>query len=82
MPTFGSDTIRRFSNNVSELKKLAARDFADLLQVGISPVNYLFIVTELACYASAPLRPLMVFSMNRTTRLSWNCYSYAAIGTV
>lgn len=33
MPTFGSDIIRKFSNNVSELKKLAARDFADLLQV-------------------------------------------------
>jgi hypothetical protein len=33
MPTFGADTIRRFSNNVSELKKFAARDFEDLLQV-------------------------------------------------
>lgn len=33
VPTFGRDTIRRFSSNVSELKKLAARDFEDLLQV-------------------------------------------------
>jgi hypothetical protein len=33
VPTFGQDTIRRFSNNVSELKRLAARDFEDLLQV-------------------------------------------------
>jgi hypothetical protein len=41
MPTFGADTIRRFSNNVSELKKLAARDFADLLQVrGVSQGTY------------------------------------------
>jgi hypothetical protein len=31
--TFGRDTIRRFSDNVSEMKKLAARDFEDLLQV-------------------------------------------------
>lgn len=36
MPTFGSDTIRKFCNNVSELKKLAARDFEDLLQVSDS----------------------------------------------
>ena len=33
VPTFGRDTIRRFSSNCSELKKMAARDFEDLLQV-------------------------------------------------
>ncbi|KIY47949.1 hypothetical protein FISHEDRAFT_44301 [Fistulina hepatica ATCC 64428] len=32
IPTFGVDTIRRFSNNVSAMKKLAARDFEDMLQ--------------------------------------------------
>ncbi|TEB27708.1 hypothetical protein FA13DRAFT_1634250 [Coprinellus micaceus] len=32
MPTFGRDTIRRFTNNVSEMKQLAARDWEDLLQ--------------------------------------------------
>lgn len=31
--TFGTDTIRRFSNNASEMKKLAGRDYEDLLQV-------------------------------------------------
>ena len=35
MPTFGKDTIRRFINNVSEMKQLAARDFEDLLQVSV-----------------------------------------------
>ncbi|KAJ3530549.1 hypothetical protein NMY22_g8529 [Coprinellus aureogranulatus] len=35
MPTFGRDTIRRFINNVSEMKQLAARDFEDLLQCAI-----------------------------------------------
>ncbi|KAJ3524924.1 hypothetical protein NMY22_g10792 [Coprinellus aureogranulatus] len=35
MPTFGKDTIRRFVNNVSEMKQLAARDFEDLLQCAI-----------------------------------------------
>jgi hypothetical protein len=38
MPTFGRDTIRRFTNNVSEMKQLAARDWEDLLQV-----RYLFL---------------------------------------
>jgi hypothetical protein len=32
-PLFGFDTIRKFANNVSELKKLAARDYEDILQV-------------------------------------------------
>jgi hypothetical protein len=31
IPTFGSSTIRRFATNASEMKKLAARDFEDLL---------------------------------------------------
>jgi hypothetical protein len=35
MPTFGAETIRRFSRNVSEMKKMAARDFEDLLQVQV-----------------------------------------------
>jgi hypothetical protein len=33
MSTFGRGTIRKFPSNVSEMKKLAARDFEDLLQV-------------------------------------------------
>ena len=33
VPTFGQDTIRRFRENCSELKKMTARDFEDLLQV-------------------------------------------------
>jgi hypothetical protein len=38
MVTFGHDTIRRFANNVSKMKKLAARDFEDILQVFMTPV--------------------------------------------
>jgi hypothetical protein len=34
VPTFARDTIRRFGRNVSELKKMAARDYEDMLQVG------------------------------------------------
>ena len=33
VPTYGLDTIRKFSNNVSSMKRLAARDFEDILQV-------------------------------------------------
>lgn len=33
VPTFGRDTIRRFARNSSEMKKMAAHDFEDLLQV-------------------------------------------------
>ncbi|KAG2737185.1 hypothetical protein P692DRAFT_201670522, partial [Suillus brevipes Sb2] len=33
VPTFGNGVIRMFSNNTSEMKKLAARDFEDILQV-------------------------------------------------
>ncbi len=35
MPPF-SPAIRRFTNNVSEMKKLAARDFEDMLQVRLA----------------------------------------------
>lgn len=35
IPTFGNDTIWKFSTNISELKKLAAFNFEDLLQVGL-----------------------------------------------
>jgi hypothetical protein len=33
VPTFGNGVIRKFANNTSEMKKLAARDFEDILQV-------------------------------------------------
>ena len=33
VPTFGRRTIRRFGHNMSAMKKLAARDFEDILQV-------------------------------------------------
>jgi len=32
IPVFGETTIRRFEGDVSEMKKLAAHDFEDLLQ--------------------------------------------------
>lgn len=44
IPTFGGDTIRRFSANASAMRKLAARDFEDLLQV-----CFLFIFIPFRC---------------------------------
>ena len=34
IPPFGTDGIRRITSNRSELKKMTARDFEDMLQVG------------------------------------------------
>lgn len=40
VPTFGRSTIRKFTENASAMKKLAARNYEDLLQV--STVDDLF----------------------------------------
>ena len=40
VPTFGSDTIRKFASNTSEMKRMAARDFEDVLQVSPHPVRF------------------------------------------
>ena len=40
-----SQTIRQFSNNVSEMKKLAAQDYEDLLQVRTFLVKSLKVLT-------------------------------------
>jgi hypothetical protein len=60
MPTFGSSTIRRFASNASEMKKLAARDFEDLLQV--SDMIWLF---QEAIVLKMP--PLVQYSCLRRT---------------
>ncbi|PCH44467.1 hypothetical protein WOLCODRAFT_154510 [Wolfiporia cocos MD-104 SS10] len=41
VPTFGRDTIRHFTNNVSAMKQLAARDFEDILQCIIPVLDML-----------------------------------------
>ncbi|KAI0357196.1 hypothetical protein OH77DRAFT_141434 [Trametes cingulata] len=41
VPVFGRDTIRRFSDNVSEMKQMAARDFEDALQCFIPVIDRL-----------------------------------------
>jgi len=41
VPTFGLSTIRSFRDNISEMKKLAARDYEDLLQVWHVPRRFI-----------------------------------------
>ncbi|KAF8815986.1 hypothetical protein BYT27DRAFT_7185715 [Phlegmacium glaucopus] len=41
VPTFGRGTIRRFHNNASAMKKLAGRDFEDLLQCSLPVFEHL-----------------------------------------
>ena len=55
VPTFGRDTICRFRKNVSELKKMAARDFEDVLQVSVgvfTVVILLNVIGALVLYSS------------------------------
>jgi hypothetical protein len=35
VPRFGKDGVRKFSANSSEMKRMAAHDFEDLLQVSL-----------------------------------------------
>ncbi|KIK33685.1 hypothetical protein CY34DRAFT_18219 [Suillus luteus UH-Slu-Lm8-n1] len=42
VPTFGNGVIRMFANNTSEMKKLAAHDFEDILQCAIPVFEGLF----------------------------------------
>ena len=44
IPTFGHSKIRRFAADVSEMKKLAARDFEDILQACILHVPYFLFI--------------------------------------
>ena len=49
VPTFGRSTIRHFSSNASEMKKLAARNYEDLLQVRMQLTCTTQLTTLLVC---------------------------------
>ena len=65
-PTFSGSTIRQFANNAADMKKLAARDFEDLLQVTYCDGNQRVSVTNLEC--SVPSLHSPAFLMSRTTK--------------
>lgn len=51
IPTFGKDTIRRFSANSSDMKKMAAHNFEDLLQVcNLAFYSHLYFTKSMAVF--------------------------------
>lgn len=68
IPSFGPSTIRRFTDNTAAMKKLAARDFEDILQVSVQyRTNFLSVFT--CC--SAPCLYLRISCRENTTKSSW-----------
>lgn len=64
IPTFGRDTIRKFANNSSEMKQLAARDFEDLLQVCLYPYTLCYIMhsqPHISAWNSVLFQSLMAY---------------------
>lgn len=61
VPPFARNTIRKFTYNVSDLRKLAARDYEDILQVR----NVLLESSE--CKLNSNLRPQVLHTVLRRT---------------
>lgn len=80
IPTFGKDTIRKFANNVSETKQLAARDYEDILQVHVVFVVVPMILI-LMSYTSARYLPWKVCLKSLITLTSWTSCIRSPIGT-
>ncbi len=81
-PTFGRGTIRKFHNNVSGMKKLAARDFEDILQVSFGFSQHCLKCIR-AKQTSSVLYPHLTASWTtaRTTIPSSTFYSTSPPGT-
>ena len=68
VPTFGRDTIHKFRASISELKKMATRDFEDLLQVNYSNI----FEPRLMSRDSAPYECLMASCLIIVMPLYWS----------
>lgn len=66
VPTFGNGVIHKFSNNTSEMKRLAARNFEDILQVS------LFYVVLRGAEAS-PSAPFQFLKGCSPQIMTWRC---------
>lgn len=79
VPTFGRDTIRRFCSNVSELKRLAARDHEDILQV-ISSIRVKTLVSEISYQCIIPVFEDLLPEPHNSTilRLLFRCAHWHA----
>jgi hypothetical protein len=83
VPIFGRGTIRRFANNISEMKKLTRWDFEDILQVSQISV---FLCPDLSVLSyhliySALFPCLSVSSLKSTMTLCWTSYLNLRHGT-
>ena len=70
--TFGRDTIRKFTANSSEMKKMAAQDFEDLLQVWCLSQRE---SSDLIVSHSVLSLFLMAFFLNHSINRSYNSSS-------
>jgi hypothetical protein len=77
LPNFG-DSIRKFTSNASEMKKLAARDFENLLQVCLN-IGALFSNIFIAIFSALSLS-LKASYRNPTTAESSNYFFYLHTG--
>jgi hypothetical protein len=68
VPTFGRDTIRNFGGSVSSLKKMTARSFEDIIQVGPFLTRVLNNGLSTCSVGYLSLRDCF---LNRITRSSW-----------
>jgi hypothetical protein len=77
VPMFGHGTIRCFNENAAAMKKLAAQDFEDLLQVFSNDQGFAWHITH--NIASVLFLCLRIYSRHATTQLSstfslsWGC---------
>jgi hypothetical protein len=79
LPTFGRDTIRRFTSNTSELKRMAARDYEDILQV--STYHFRTSVENNGTFLGSALsRYLKDYYRNPTTRSFFGYFSPSLTG--
>ena len=78
VPTFGGDTIRKFASNTSEMKRMAAHDFEDVLQVSLPP--HFFPFEFLLDVTSVQSQYLMDYFPSHTIKMIWLCYLHVPIG--
>jgi hypothetical protein len=71
VPTFGHGTIQHFASNASGMKKLAAHDYEDLLQVRMF---HLAMLISLKCCDQCAIPVFEVLCPRCTTGSSWTSF--------
>jgi hypothetical protein len=74
VPTFGNGVIRKFANNTSEMKKLAARDFEDILQVLFKLFIFCMVLADVLFIVSVLFRFLKGYFPPTTIQSYRLCY--------